>query len=531
LYAGLTSYIAGAQIVTTATIGNYTSAASTGTTSTFSINNSTASTGTNTGALTVTGGVGIGGALNVGATSYIAGAQIVTTASISASAVTQLTAGTDTAVSTTTGAIVVWNTSTLQSITNRGATTTNTISITNTTSSTSTATGALTVIGGVGIGGALYVGATSYILGAQIVTTATLNSYGVSQIIAGTDTAVSTSTGVVTISDISTLQSVTNRGSSTTNTISITNTTSSTSTATGALTVIGGVGIGGNLYVGGNSIIGDTRGGSVKNDGNFTSNLVVVGPHNSNVIGGSSDGANTNLYIVSNDTSTTATAIITFGIYDTTSTSRHGGGILVGRDASTPWTGGGTLDIRSYMAFLTRRDTSRDIEAMRIDLNGNLLIGSTISNYVSTSGVYIAGIAQSTSTTTGALVAVGGAGIGGNLNVAGTVTYGNTTLASYTSAVLTSTSPAVLDTFSTSTYRSAKYFCQASSGTAAVHISELSVFHANGVAYINEYGISANAGLLGTYDATISSGNLNITFTPTSVTATVVKLTRFTVTV
>jgi hypothetical protein len=200
--------------------------------------------------------------------------------------------------------------------------------------------------------------------------------------------------------------------------IAVTSTATSTSTTTGALTVAGGVGIGGSLFAGNNSVIGDTRGGSVKNDGNFAANLVVVGSHFGNVIGNDPSnpsllGSNTNLYIVSSNTSTTATAIISFGIYDTTSTSRHGGGILVGRDVSTPWTGGGSLDIRSYMAFLTRRDTNRDIEAMRIDLNGNLLIGSTISNYISTSGVYIAGITQSTSTNTGALVVKGGVGIGG----------------------------------------------------------------------------------------------------------------------
>jgi hypothetical protein len=230
--------------------------------------------------------------------------------------------------------------------------------------------------------------------------------------------------------------------------VSVNNSTSATSTTTGALIVTGGVGIAGSLFVGSNSVIGDTRGGIVKNDGNFTSNLVVVGRHYGNVIGGDPSnptyvGSNTNLYIVSSDTSTTATAIITFGIYDTTSTSRHGGGILVGRDAATPWTGGGSLDIRSYMAFLTRRETARDIEAMRIDLNGNLLIGSTISNYVSTSGVYIAGIAQSTSTNTGALVAVGGAGIGGNLNVGGSVNIVNT---SYVGGAVIITS-ATLNTF------------------------------------------------------------------------------------
>jgi hypothetical protein len=124
----------------------------------------TASTSTNSGALVVAGGVGIGGSLYVTNLSYIAGAQIVTTATINQFAnQTSITAGTDTAISTSTGNIVIWNTSTLQSITNRGATTTNVVSFTNTTTSTSTATGAVVITGGLGVGG--QINATSIVAG------------------------------------------------------------------------------------------------------------------------------------------------------------------------------------------------------------------------------------------------------------------------------------------------------------------------------------------------------------------------------
>jgi len=64
VYIANTSYIDGAQIITTATIGNYAATASTSTTSTFSILNNTQSTSTTTGALVVFGGAGIGGRLN-----------------------------------------------------------------------------------------------------------------------------------------------------------------------------------------------------------------------------------------------------------------------------------------------------------------------------------------------------------------------------------------------------------------------------------------------------------------------------------
>jgi hypothetical protein len=123
-----------------------------------SITNTTSATSTATGALVVYGGVGIGGALYVKETSYINGAQILTTATIGSFGVTTITAGTDTVVTTSTGAVLIYNTSTLQSVTDRGAATTNAVSITNTTTSISTTTGALQVRGGVGVGGSVYVG-------------------------------------------------------------------------------------------------------------------------------------------------------------------------------------------------------------------------------------------------------------------------------------------------------------------------------------------------------------------------------------
>ena len=215
------------------------------------IQTQTASTNTTSGALRVVGGVGIGGAVYIGQTSYISGAQILTTATLGNFGVSALYAGTDTAVSANTGSIYVWNTSTLQTITGRGNITNFGISITNTSSSTSTTTGALLVTGGVGIGGAVYIGQTSYISGAQILTTATLGNFGVSALYAGTDTAVSANTGSIYVWNTSTLQTITGRGNITNFGISITNTSSSTSTTTGALTVSGGVGIGGGIYAGG----------------------------------------------------------------------------------------------------------------------------------------------------------------------------------------------------------------------------------------------------------------------------------------
>jgi hypothetical protein len=102
----------------------------------------------------------VGGSINIKNTSYVAGAEILTTASIVSGGVgvSSITAGTDTAVSFKTGDITIWNTSTLQSVTDRGSETSNAVNITNDTVSVDTASGALTVAGGVGIGGDVYIG-------------------------------------------------------------------------------------------------------------------------------------------------------------------------------------------------------------------------------------------------------------------------------------------------------------------------------------------------------------------------------------
>ena len=142
--------------------------------------NLTSSTSTNTGALIVSGGVGIGGALYVNTTSFIAGAEIITSATINTFASkTTIVAGTDTAINTSTGEVTIWTTSTLQSITDRGNSTTNTIIITNSATSTSSDSGALQVVGGVGIGGTLYVNTTSFVANAEILTTGTIELYAV----------------------------------------------------------------------------------------------------------------------------------------------------------------------------------------------------------------------------------------------------------------------------------------------------------------------------------------------------------------
>lgn len=307
------------------------------------VTTTTNSTSTNSGAIIVAGGGGFGGDVWANRL-YAQGAEVVTTASIGNFGVSNIIAGTDTAVAISVGNVyTIWNTSTLQTVTGRGAVTSNALQLTNTTNTTSTNTGALTVAGSIGVGGNLNVGGnikSTFLDGYVIVTqnngtlttstglqftgtdsrltvggtiasgdnilennvrvltnvrptagtaisitsvttsngavtftinnegvtslngsdylavsavsgNVTLANLGVQSLTAGADLSVTSNTGTVTISNTSTLQSITNRGAITNNALTITNTTGSSTSTQGALVVDGGVGIGQNLNVGG----------------------------------------------------------------------------------------------------------------------------------------------------------------------------------------------------------------------------------------------------------------------------------------
>jgi hypothetical protein len=240
--------------------------------------------------------------------------------------------------------------------------------IPSTSSSTSTITGALVVNGGVGIGGNLYVANTSYISGAQIVTTATIGLYASSS---------ASSTG-------------------TTSTFFINNSTPSTSTTTGALVVKGGVGVGGNIYVGGttSSFIGNVGIGTVSPTWRVDVNLGTI------------DGTSTSTggYNITGDAGTAA-GYTTYNMQLNNSRANASGYMRLARTTGTAYLG---MQIASQsrdgIAFLTGATTATD--QVRISASGTVTISATT---------------DATSTNSGALQVVGGAGIGGALYVGGNI--------------------------------------------------------------------------------------------------------------
>ena len=100
------------------------------------------------------------------------------------------------------------------------------------------------------------------------------------------------------------------------------------------------------------------------------------------------------------------------------------------------------------------------------------------------------------------------------------------TSAYLTSTVYTtsSTSQVTVDSFATTTYRSAKYLVQMTSGSS-YHIIELNVLHDGTNPLLAQYGEIFTGSSLGTFDVSITTGTLNLLFTPTN-SATTVKLVR-----
>jgi len=227
---------------------------------TISITNTSSANSTNSGALIVSGGVGIGENLIVGGYANIAGnATVSGNASIEGGTLDFNAVAN--AINATTGDLNIATSFKLGLRSNAGGlislTATNivldgNVAVLSSATSTGTTTGALTVNGGVGVNGDIYA-FNLFANGSQVLTNATLGAYGVISISTGSGISINTSTGAVTITSVDTLQLVTDRGNSTTNPVYITNTTDTTGTFTGALVVSGGTNLQGRLTVAGNT--------------------------------------------------------------------------------------------------------------------------------------------------------------------------------------------------------------------------------------------------------------------------------------
>jgi len=405
--------------------------------------NTSQATSTITGAVTIVGGLGVGGDI-YGANLYSDGSLVVTQGSIGSLGITALYAGTDTSVSSQTGQVYVWNNSTLQTVTGRGFTTTNAINITNATSSTSTTTGALTVAGGIGVTGDIWA--------------KDIYSNGVKTLTTETDT----------------LQLVTQRGATTDRAITFSNTSQATINGSQfAVQLSGGLYVAKRTYVTGEVTVGDggvdsrsplnvngnyrlqswndSTGGlldlyftGTNSTGYFSLNVnsalgLALGPNEvirvqqggfgSNFVGINVTTATAQLEvggdIKANNIYANGSLVITnatLGTYGVTSiNTASGGGISI--NTST-----GNVIIQSIddLTAVTSRGNSTTNSIIIGGLSipqGNATIGNTLDvlltsnlNTVNVSGILnVTATTASISTSTGAVIIAGGAGIAGNV--------------------------------------------------------------------------------------------------------------------
>jgi hypothetical protein len=345
-------------------------------------------------------------------------AQSFNTATLVATAVTALSANTA-SFATTSGYAQSFNTSTLVRLA---------VSATNATTASFATTSGF---------------AQSFNTATLVATAVTALNAGVTSVRAGTDTAVSSTTGNVIVWSTSTFQSVTNRGNSTTNQIIINNTASTNSTGTGALVVNGGIGVNGGGYFNGVVTATNISIGGAQFD--FTS---IFNGFNStddvNIYGG-------NLNVVS-VTTTTIQALAVFAGYLASVTIGGGDGGITYQNAMNV-TAVATGTILVNMAVTGTYITGVGGNSIRRQLNGTTggigwyqlnnttgyTAGSpspsfTITGRLNTGSVYTFGgtvtavsfvgttLTNSVSTTTGALILKGGAGIAKDVWVGGMVT-------------------------------------------------------------------------------------------------------------
>lgn len=101
-----------------------------------------------------------------------------------------------------------------------------------------------------------------------------------------------------------------------------------------------------------------------------------------------------------------------------------------------------------------------------------------------------------------------------NLNIEDLLSNNITNISS-TKVTTTTVAQVILDSWQIINYRSAKYYVQITSGTS-YHVIELSLVHDDTTVYMAQYGELRTSDSLGIFDATITSGNLNLLFTPTN---------------
>ena len=287
------------------------------------------------------------------------------------------------------------------------------VTINSTNASTASNNGALVVLGGAGIGG-------------NVNAAGQQNNFTGNLLVNGANVSISPTTGALIVTNgagiggnlyvagnVVVTSNISSQGQQNTfgGNLLVNGTNASTTSSTGALVVTNGVGIGGNLNVGGSR------------------SLFI----NSVGIGTSSTGVNSNVFAVYGTETLYGNLVLQntagqAGIYfaDGSYLITAGGGGSYSNANVTSYLSG-PVQIGNLTINNTTVSTSTTTGALLMGggagIQGNINIGGQQNNF--SGNMIVAGANASTSSSTGALVITNGAGIGGNLNVGGNLTVSN----------------------------------------------------------------------------------------------------------
>lgn len=119
----------------------------------------------------------------------------------------------------------------------------------------------------------------------------------------------------------------------------------------------------------------------------------------------------------------------------------------------------------------------------------------------------------------------------GTVTIPGSIVNGNSGTATTTTSVSTATGTTI-DSFSSTSFRTAKYIVQVFDSTnTRFHSVEILLIHDGATVYKTEYAEVVSSVPLGTFDASITTGTLNLTFTATAASSKTVKVHRTAITV
>lgn len=201
-------------------------------------------------------------------------------------------------------------------------------------------------------------------------------------------------------------------------------------------------------------------------------------------------------------------------------------GYVLGADSTRP-SGIGWTSVSAVTVSDTAPASPKSADLWYNSLDGGLLIyyadGSSSqwteinlgSGIDLTQQINITNATSSTSVTSGALIINGGLGVGGDVyaNSFNISTFNSMQAGIYTAS--STTANQVAFSFSSSSYRSAKFWVQTSS-SSSYQMDEIVALHNGTNAFITQFASVDTAGIATTFDADISGGNFRLLVTPTS---------------